>query len=250
MTTTSDPSTRPHRAARRDDPALYPSVRTRTSTQTPPGWFRRLREAVANYLAARYETGARRDTLDDGIRTYHDELAWRARAVLQERTREGWWLRHAPYGYTLEHHWIDEESGRAGWRHRLAVDQVRAPIVPLIFSWHLHEKLGERAILRRLIEQQHPQPLDPISGRPRAWSLGAVRTILNNPAYLGYVVRDRTLRGQHRPPERWTWSTRPCHRQLVDPAVFWAVYNSRFPGVTAHPTAEHTQRQDHDREAA
>ncbi|KAA9159457.1 hypothetical protein FPZ12_020375 [Amycolatopsis acidicola] len=156
---------------------------------------------------------------------------------LRQLTRDGWWLGPAPYGYVLDHRWVEHHARPGGWRHRLAVDELRAPVVPAIFAWHLHDKLGERAIVRHLVEQHHPQPLDPVSGRLSAWSPARVRTILNNPAYLGYVVRGRKVRGTEQPPERWTWSRQRSHEALVKPSVFWAVYNSRSPWVRTRPHA-------------
>lgn len=162
------------------------------------------------------------------VREYQLELARRSRSVIRQRTLDGWWLGPAPYGYSLEHHWVEAEPGRAGWRHRLTVDKVRAPVVPLIFSWYLQDKFRERDIVRILIEQQHPQPVEPVSGRARAWSPAVVRTILTNPAYLGYVVRNRTQCGADRPPESWTWSRSQCHEALVGRDMFWSVYGSRY----------------------
>ncbi|WP_410660920.1 recombinase family protein [Amycolatopsis sp. lyj-112] len=181
---------------------------------------------------------------------YQLELKRRSRLALRQRTRDGWWTGTAPYGYTLQHHWVEAESGRAGWRHRLMVDELRAPVVSLIFAWNLYGKRSERTIVRLLNEQKHPQPVDPVTGRARAWSPAVVRTILKNPVYLGYVVRDRTLRGVDQPPEYWTWSQQRCHRALVEPAVFWAAYNRRARWVSPTPDTDTTGLTDQGREAA
>ncbi|MFD2415002.1 recombinase family protein [Amycolatopsis pigmentata] len=215
-----------------------------------PGRWQRLREYLAECLTAPYEDDDWRLSGHLAVRAYQRELARRSRSTLRQRTRDGWWLGPAPYGYALEHHWAEPESGRAGWRHRLTVDERRAPVVPLIFAWYLDDTLGERGILRLLNEQEHPQPVDPVTGRARAWSPRVVRTILNNPAYLGYVVRDRTLRGVDRPPECWTWSQQRSHRALIEPAVFWAVYNTRFHWIPAPPDTDTTGLADEGREAA
>ncbi|MFE0024130.1 recombinase family protein [Amycolatopsis sp. NPDC059021] len=238
------------RAGRGEDPVLYPAVRGRDRAQEP-GWWRHLRETLADYLTT---DQARREMADRGVRSYQDKLARRSRAVLEQRTREGWWLGPAPYGYALEHHWVENRPGRWGWRHRLTVDNARASIVPLIFHWSLHETLSDRAIARRLTDEQHPPPLDPITGHTRPWAPSAVRTILDNPVHLGYVVRDRTRRGQIQPPESWTWSTARTHRALIEPTVFWAVHASRHPGARANAEITNTNngdgRQHGNREAA
>ncbi|MFD8494852.1 recombinase family protein [Amycolatopsis sp. NPDC059657] len=235
MSITPEPERRPRRVSRRDDPVLYPALRHRERQQGSPGRWQRLREALADYLTSPYAHDDWHETVHQGVRAYQRELGWRSRSALRQRTLDGWWLGPAPYGYVLERHWVEAESGRGRWRHRLVVDGLRAPVVPLIFTWYLRDKVGERAIVRRLIDQECPQPADPASGRSRAWSPAVVRGILNNPAYLGYVVRGRTLRGLDRPPECWTWSQQPCHRALVEPAMFWAVYNSRFCWVPTQP---------------
>ncbi|MEC3974353.1 recombinase family protein [Amycolatopsis sp. H20-H5] len=250
MAITPEPEHRPRSISRRDDPVLYPVVKYREGEPASPGRWQRLREALAAYLTAPYEDDDRRATVHTGVLAYQQELAWRSRSVLRRRTREGWWLGPAPYGYTLVHHRVDGESGAACRRHRLIVDELRAPVVPLIFTWYLRDKLAERAIVRHLIEQQHPQPADPASGPSRDWSPAIVRNILNNPAYLGYVVRNRTLRGQDRPPECWTWSQQRCHRELVEPAAFWAVYNNRFRWLPAHPNTDNVGLNNDGREVA
>lgn len=250
MDITPDPGRRPRRVSRRNDPVLYPVLRNRDREPEMPGRWQRLREYLADYLTAPYDGDDWRETAHHGVRTYQRELAWRSCSTLRQRTRDGWWLGPAPYGYALEHHWVEPESGRAGWRHRLIVDELRAPVVPLIFAWYLHDRLSERAIVRLLNQQEHHQPADPVSGRARAWSRAIVRSILDSPVYLGYVVRGRTLRGVAQPPECWTWSQQKCHRALVEPAVFWAVYNSRFRWIPAHPDTDTTGLENNDREAA
>ncbi|WP_414943858.1 recombinase family protein [Amycolatopsis sp. cmx-11-32] len=238
MTTTPERSDSPRRTSRRDDPALYPFLKNRAREPETPRLWRRMREGLADFLTAPYEDDDWHMNGYLAVRGYQRELVRRSRSALRQRTRDGWWLGPAPYGYTLEHHWVEAETGRGGWRHRLIVDELRAPVVALIFAWYLYDKLSERDMVRLLTEQEHPRPADPVSGRLRAWSPGAVRTILNNPVYLGYVVRGRTLRGVDQPPECWTWSQQRRHQVLVEPAVYWAVYNSRFRWGPVQPETD------------
>ncbi|WP_177231877.1 recombinase family protein [Amycolatopsis saalfeldensis] len=247
----SERGRRPRRVSRRDDPTLCPVAQYRAREAEPRDRWRRLREYLAGRLTALYENGGgRRDTAHRGVRTYQRELVRRSRAALRQRTREGWWHGPAPYGYTLQPHWVGAGSRRGGRRHRLVVDELRAPVVPLIFTWSLHDKLGDRAIARRLTEQQHPLPVDPVSGWPRAWSWAIVRTVLTNPAYLGYVIRDRTERGVDQPPECWTWSRQRGHPELVAPAVFWAVHTHRSRKASACPDTGTTEFENDQQEAA
>lgn len=250
MDITPGPGHRPRRVSRRSDPELYPVLKYRERGPETSGRWQRLREYLADLLTARYEDDDWRLSSNLAVRMYQAELARRSRSTLRQRTRDGWWLGSAPYGYALEHHWVEAESGRAGWRHRLIVDELRAPVVPLIFDWYLHERLSERGIVRLLNEKEHPQPADPVTGQARAWTPGVVRSVLNNPVYLGYIVRGRTLRGVDRPPGCWTWSQQKCHRALVEPSVFWAVYNSRFRWEPAHPDVDTIKFEDEGREAA
>ncbi|RBM17378.1 hypothetical protein DI005_22060 [Prauserella sp. PE36] len=250
MDLTPQPGRRPRRVSPRINPLFYPFVSYSTRRpESPTGW-RRLREALTGYPLAPFDDDDRRESADLGVYLYQVELARRSRLTLWQRTRDGWWLGPAPYGYALEHHWVEPESARAGWRHRLVVDALRAPVVPLIFAWSRYENLSDRAITRRLTEQQHPRPVDPVSGRARAWSRAVVRTILANPVYLGYVVRDRTLRGEDQPPENWTWSRQRSHRALVEPALFWTVHNRRARWVSSTPDTDTTGLTDQGREAA
>jgi hypothetical protein len=243
MNTTTERGHRPHRVPRRDDPVLYPGAQDRAPDQESRSRCQRLREYLAERLTAPYD-GGRREFADRGVRAYQRELARRSRGALRQRIREGWWHGPAPYGYTLQGH-------RAGDRRpRLVVDELRAPVVPLIFTWSLHGNLSDRAIARRLTEQQHPLPVDPVSGWPRAWSWAIVRTVLANPAYLGYVTRDRTVRGAAQPPECWIWSRQRSHPALISPAAFWAVHTYLPRKAPACPDTGTTAFDSDHREAA
>ncbi|SEP54517.1 MULTISPECIES: recombinase family protein [Amycolatopsis] len=245
MNTTTERGHRPHRVPRRGDPVLYPGAQDRAPDSEFRSRRQRLREYLAERLTAPYDNdGGRREIADRGIRAYQRELARRSRGALRQRTREGWWHGPAPYGYTLQRH-------RAGDRRpRLVIDELRAPVVPLIFTWSLHGNLSDRAIARRLTEQQHPLPVDPVSGWPRAWSWAIVRTVLTNPAYLGYVTRDRTVRGAAQPPECWTWSRQRSHPALILPAAFWAVHTHRSREAPACPDTGTTAFDSDHQEAA
>ncbi|HVQ94226.1 MAG TPA: recombinase family protein [Mycobacteriales bacterium] len=177
-------------------------------------WWWRFRLALADRLAP----GSQRWVQADAVRRYQQQMVDRAAAATTELVRGGWWLGPAPYGYRL--------TRAPGGRHRLAVDDWRAPTVPLVFAWYVHAQLTPARIVRHLTTHpdRHPAPLDPHSGQPRPWTPRIVRGVLTNPAYLGHTVRRRTSDGRAQPPQAWLWSDQPGHAPLVDTGLFWAAY--------------------------
>ena len=108
-----------------------------------------------------------------------------------------------------------------------------------IFDWRVGERLGYRAIADRLNTDPGryppPEPVDPARAVGR-WTGSAVREVLTNPKYTGYMVWNRratkTGGGRHNPPQAWVWSARPSHEPLVTKEVF----------VAAQQVAEHRER--------
>ena len=70
-------------------------------------------------------------------------------------------------------------------------DPARGPVVATIFQWRALEQLGYDAIADRLntdlSAHPPPQPVDPRRAVGR-WTGSAVREILANPKYTGYMV--------------------------------------------------------------
>jgi hypothetical protein len=180
---------------------------------------------MATALCASVADRARRSIETDGVRAYQGGLAAKAKTVLGDLVRDGWWLGSPPYGYSL-----DADAGESA-RRRLIVDDERAAIVPLIFTWHVVFGRGASAITTRLASDPtaYPPPIDHSTDRTRRWTTARVETILANPAYLGHTVRGRTHHGRHVHPKRWIWSAHPSHPALVRPEMFWTVYRRAHP---------------------
>jgi hypothetical protein len=187
-------------------------------------WWWRFRLALADCLAPADQPWAQADA----VRRYQQQMADRAATATTELVRGGWWLGPAPYGYRL--------TRAPGGRHRLAVDERRAPTVPLVFTWYARQQQTPARIVRHLSTHpdRHPAPLDPHSGQPRPWTPRIVRGLLTNPAYLGHTVRRRrTGDGRPQPPDLWLWSDLPGHAPLVDTHLFWAAYLQLYPDHAA-----------------
>lgn len=171
------------------------------------------------------------------VRAYQQALARRSQLVLIQKVREGQWLGTAPYGYRRVSHTLGNNPRPREERHRLVVDHRRSPAVPVIFDWYVDQRMGISAIAARLAADldRFPPPLDPRTGQQRYWTIYSIRTILTNPAYLGYVVWRRRWRGQLQPRERWIWSDEPSHPALVDSEMFWTAHDlaSRPAWLTA-----------------
>ncbi|MFI6391503.1 recombinase family protein [Nonomuraea sp. NPDC050540] len=100
-------------------------------------------------------------------------------------------------------------------------------MVTQIFAWRIGERLSYTHIADRLnlsLERcPPPVPPDPARALGR-WSGSAVRDILTNPKYTGYMVWNRrstkTASGKVDPPEQWVWSDQQSHEPLVTREVF------------------------------
>jgi site-specific DNA recombinase len=69
-----------------------------------------------------------------------------------------------------------------------------------------------------------PEPVDP-RRRRGSWSGSALRDVLHNPKYTGYMVWNRRATksgGRVNPPSAWVWSDEPTHEPLVDRETFEA----------------------------
>lgn len=69
-----------------------------------------------------------------------------------EHTRQGWNIGRAPYGYLAQRvpHPVPAKRAAGGFKSRLVLDEIRAPVVYQIFEWRTVEKLGYAAIESRL----------------------------------------------------------------------------------------------------
>lgn len=183
----------------------------------------------------------RHRTQTTAIRGYQQELAHRSRLRRHEHALDGWWAGPPLYGYQTRTHRISEENSTTRQLRRLIPDPHRAHLVPLIFAWFLHGH-GPSAITDRLATDPDRYPPPVVSGRPRPWTPWITRGVLANPAYLGFVVHDRTAKGQLLPPSNWIWSREPAHAALVDPETFWTAYARFHPHHLQRPGRDHAGR--------
>ena len=170
-----------------------------------------------------------------------------------EHTRQGWNIGRPPYGYRAEPvpHPVPARRAEGKTKHRLVPDPVTAPVVRQIFAWRVAERLGYKAIANRLNADpdRYPPPVSPDPARQRNyWNPTAVRDVLGNPKYTGYMVWNRratkSAKGKVNQPATWVRSPQPTHEPLVSQQLFdaaAAVARERFgsrttPGAnTAHP---------------
>jgi site-specific DNA recombinase len=102
----------------------------------------------------------------------------------------------APYGFRLarEPHPVAVRARAGETKSKLAVDEEQAPVVRTIFMCWVREGLGTLAIADRLNAQGVPSPshTDVRRNVKNVWAASSVRHVLQNPAYIGQVVWDRT----------------------------------------------------------
>ena len=111
----------------------------------------------------------------------------------RKSSKGGWCGGTQPFGYRA----VKGEG-------RLAVDEVEAPLVPVIFDLYANKRLGSHAIANQL----SAAGLSTRAGRP--WQFKSILTVLRNRTYLGQVH----FRG--------TWSDAD-HPPLVEKSLFDAV---------------------------
>jgi site-specific DNA recombinase len=170
-----------------------------------------------------------------------------------------------PYGYRLADAGAHPNPGKAadGKRlHRLDIDPVAAPMVARIFKEYLSGR-GIFAIAEGLTRDGVPSPSahDPARNRhrdTRAWSKGAVRSILLNPRYTGRQVWNRQPRSEvlldvedvaagHQTkqtwndPSDWIWSTGLTHEPLVSSEDFAGV-QAQMAAHAHRPTTRKSPR--------
>jgi site-specific DNA recombinase len=83
----------------------------------------------------------------------------------------------APFGYVKEQ---IEVNGKT--KKTLVIDKEKAKIVRLIFHLYVNEKMGEKAIVNFLNEENIQSPKDGV------WGITSVQRILQNEAYTGFNV--------------------------------------------------------------
>ncbi|WP_051469148.1 recombinase family protein [Actinomadura oligospora] len=156
------------------------------------------------------------------------ELSWDA---FCEHTEQGWNVGKPCYGYRAKKvpHPVAAKRAQGCTKSRLIPHPVEGPTVTKIFEIRAVLRLGYDAIADRLNADPEryppPTPVDPRRALGR-WSGSAIREILVNPKYTGYMVWNRRATkkgGRCNPPNEWVWSQQPVHEPLVTKVRFQEV---------------------------
>jgi site-specific DNA recombinase len=183
------------------------------------------------------------------------ELSWDG---FCEHTEQGWNIGRPPYGYQAEKrpHPVPARRAEGKTKTRLITDPIKGPTVTTIFQLRALQRLGYDEIAVRLnidpARYPPPEPVDPRRAVGR-WTGSAVRGILANPKYTGYMVWNRRASkkgGRCNPPSEWVWSPHPTHEPLVTKDLFEAAspighhrQGSRTAaGLNEHPQAKRSYR--------
>ncbi len=190
------------------------------------------------------------------------ELSWDG---LVTHTEHGYNIGKPPNGYQVEahRHPVPAKAADGLVKRRLVPDPARAATVTQIFTWRAVEKLSFAKIAERLnLDPDRYPPRQPIPVRGRQatgrWTGGAVREVLSNPKYTGYMVYNRRKRarperrvaGKVNLPSEWVWSSKPTHEPLTTRRLFEAASpvgksnrGSRSgAGANRHPATKRTYR--------
>lgn len=162
-------------------------------------------------------------------RGYLYELKVKSRQGIETAARQG---RHAGgqtlYGYKFreERHPNPHKAAQGQKVKFLEPDEVRAPIVKMIFEDYITRGLSLGNIQKKLNSdlERFPPPESPDPARrPGQWGRSSVWEVLHNPKYTGYQVWNRRQRkrgGKINPSEKWIWSDEPAHDALVSREMF------------------------------
>ncbi len=173
----------------------------------------------------------------------------------REHTRQGWNIGKPCYGYLAERlpHPVAAKREEGKTKSRLIIDPERGPTVTQIYLWRHEEHLAYKVIAERLnLDLDRYRPPQP-NRRERArnqWTVSAVREILCNPKYTGYMVWNRRATkkgGKVNLADKWIWSPEPTHEPLVTLEQWKAVQEiakarqgSRMVGPNRHPATRRT----------
>jgi site-specific DNA recombinase len=129
-----------------------------------------------------------------------------------------------------EHPHPNPSKAREGkHKHRLIIDPIRAPVVPMIFEDYCVRLLGLGEICDKLNRSPglYPPPIPnrkDESALPHTWSRSVLNALLRNPKYTGFNVWGRNDkrpgRPQIRPREEWVWSPTPTHPPIITRELF------------------------------
>ncbi|GIH01941.1 hypothetical protein Rhe02_00080 [Rhizocola hellebori] len=157
------------------------------------------------------------------------EMLEKSRNGIEIHTGQGFNVGKPCYGYIAEKikHPVPAKRAQGKHKTKLTPDPIRWRTVPQIFDLRLKDVLSYRAIAGYLNQDLEtwppPQPVDPERAVGR-WTPGAVREILVNPKYTGFMVwnrratKDKRHPGKNNPKDQWVISGVPTHPARVNVA--------------------------------
>lgn len=160
------------------------------------------------------------------------EKVWKG---FTEHNADGWNIGVPPYGYAAQRHPHPNpfKASQGRTKTRLIPDPATRPTVEAIYAWRTGLKLGVPAIVKRLSADPAAYPPPPETG----WTVPAVRTILANPKYTGYMVFGRRRnRNGHRimvPPSEWLWSPEQTHEPIIGMEIWKAAQETGAEHATS-----------------
>jgi len=185
---------------------------------------------------------------------YRLNLLAESKKGMRMHTLQGWNSGRVPYGYLAERvpHPVPAKRAEGKTKTKLVPDPERAHVVDVIYRWRVDLRLGHDSIRDRLNGDPtaYPPPENPNEKlRAGVWTSGAVRHVLGNPKYTGYMVWNQRD-GKDRPRDRveWVWSPEPSHPALVGREL-WERAQEVSPetersrqgnGVNPHPMTQRT----------
>jgi site-specific DNA recombinase len=190
------------------DEPMYLTAGYRRSTST---LTRRVKQAVAEWYVLQML-----------------ELSWDGTV---EHTHQGWNIGKPPYGYIAKTvpHPVPAKRDEGRTKHRLVPHPIQGPTVARIFELRITRCLGYDEIANELnLDLTLNPPPEPTRewSRIGRWTGSAVREVLMNPKYTGYMVYNRRSykqnHGRCNPREEWIWSPRPTHTPLISLKQFEA----------------------------
>jgi site-specific DNA recombinase len=188
--------------------------------------------------------------------------------AVRAHAQAGRWLGgRPPYGYRigdLGPHPNPSKAASGVRLHQLEVDTAAAPVVRRIYAMYL-AGAGYKQIAATLTSEGIPCPSAHDRARNshrsgHAWAMSVVRTILNNPRYLGFHVSGRTkkfdflldpdtpalghvTRQQWQERSEWVTATVQTYEAVVDESI-WNQVQALMAGNTRH-NANAPSRRSH-----
>jgi DNA invertase Pin-like site-specific DNA recombinase len=148
---------------------------------------------------------------------------------LLEAARNGSWLGSIPYAYRLE--------GPKKHRQLVLGDPAKVQIVQRIFREYVEERRAMMNIANRLNDEGVPSP----GGRVKGWRWDTVKTILENPAYVGDYAGCHYSYGKYHTIDTRQETAAKSNGRCRRPEEEWIVRPDRHDAIIDRPTFNKAQ---------